>query len=78
MVLCNLYSAIFLLVSHKDNNDDALHPVSSAQYICRIAVMTEPDKIYCVICIKSTGEQVSMVTKPRTLGLFKNADLLYH
>ena len=25
---------------------------------------------HCVICIKSIGEQKSMVTKPRTLGLF--------
>ena len=26
-------------------------------------------KIYCELCIKSAGEQVSMVMKPRTLGL---------
>ena len=32
-------------------------------------------KIYCVICIKSTGEQASMVTKPRTLGLLGHSDI---
>ena len=32
-------------------------------------------KIYRVICIKSTGEQVSMVMKPRTLGLLGHSDI---
>ena len=57
--------------------DNVLYPVSSAQCICCIAAMTitKPGKIYCVICIKSTGEQVSMVTKPRTLELLGNSEI---
>ena len=31
--------------------------------------MTKPIKIYSMMCIKSTGEQVSMVTKSRILAL---------
>ena len=66
IILCNLHSAILLLFLSKDSNNDALCPVLSPQCICRIAAMTMLGKIYCVICIKSTGEHVIMATKPHT------------
>ena len=71
MVLCSLNSAFLLLFRDKHNNDidDAMYPVLSAQSICRIAAMTKLGRFYFVICITLTGEQVSMVTKPRSLEL---------
>ena len=68
VVLCSVLNAILLLFWKRDSNNEAFYPVSSAKLIYRNAAMIIPDKIYCLIRIK--GEQVRMVTKPRTLGLF--------
>ena len=76
MVLCSMKSAILLLFRNKESNDDALCPVSSFKCICRIAVMANPGKIYCLILFDmyKSSEHASIVTKPRTLGLFGHRD----
>ena len=45
-----------LLFKYVLNN--ALSPVSSAQFNCRIAAMKKPDKMHCVVDIQTIGEQV--------------------
>ena len=60
-----VFFEIFVLFRNNNSNDDTLYPVSSAQCICRISAMTN----IVLDIAKSTGKQVRMVTKPRTLEL---------
>ena len=51
-----------------------MYPVSSAQFICCIAAMAKLGNLL-LVGNKKTGEQVNMVTKPRTLGLLGHRGL---
>ena len=56
---------LFLLLSFRNN---IFYPV---------AAMMKSGKIYYLICIKWTGEQVSMVTKPLIPELFVHSEFAY-
>ena len=55
------------LLCHNFEKTPIMMPCTRFRF--RFAAMTKPAQIYCVIFIKSPGEQVRMVTTPRTLGL---------
>ena len=51
-------SRVYLFAHRLNPHNNAFYPISSTQFICRIAAMTKPGEMHCVLWIQTIAEQV--------------------